>query len=142
VNSNTRIGRRVALAAGVVAAALVLPLGAAATTGIETTVPVKVVLTDKGAVWTPALNKLRADTDTTFEIKVVNKATQPHSFRIGYRETKVLPKGSSQFVYFAFHLIGKTPWQVKHGNVQGAGQSGKIDVKMRKSFSGANELDD
>jgi hypothetical protein len=126
---------------GLLAAALGIPAAASATTGIETTVPVKVVLTDKGVVWTPALNKLRADTDTTFEIKVVNKATQPHSFKIGYRETKVLPKGSSQFVYFAFHLIGKTPWQVKGGTV-GSGQSGKIDVKMRKSFSGANELDD
>jgi hypothetical protein len=142
MHSNSRIGRRLLLVLGVTAAALAAPLGASATTGIETTVPVKVVLTEKGTVWTPALSKLHPDTDTTFEIKVVNRSTQPHSFKIGYRETKVLPKGHSQFFYFAFHLIGKTPWQVKHGNVQGAGHSGKIDVKMRTSFSGANELDD
>jgi hypothetical protein len=111
-------------------------MAAAATTGIETSVPVRVVLTDKGAVWTPALTKLHPDTDTTFEIKVINKTTQAHSFRLGYRETKVLPKGASQFFYYAFHLVGRTAWQVKHGNPRGAGQSGVFNVKLPKSFSG------
>ena len=111
-------------------------MAASATTGIETSVPVRVVLTDKGAVWTPALAKLHPDTDTTFEIKVVNKTAQAHSFRLGYRETRVLPRGASQFFYYAFHLVGPTPWQVKHGNVHGAGHSGVFHVKLQKSFSG------
>jgi hypothetical protein len=134
-----RIGRRSALVAGVVVTALTIPVAASATTGIETSVPVKVVLTEKGAVWTPALSKLHPDTDTTFEIKVINKTSQPHSFKIGYRETKVLPKGASQFFFYSFHLIGKTPWLVKHGNVQGAGQSGKLNVKLQRTFSGGED---
>lgn len=140
MNSTPRIGRRLASGVGVAAIALVLPFGASATTGIETTVPVRVVLTDKGAVWTPALKKLHPDTDTTFELKVINKTRQAHSFKIGYRETRVLRKGASQFFFYSFHLIGKTPWQVKHGNVKGAGHSGKFDVKMQKQFSGG-EID-
>ena len=127
------------MAAALVVTALTLPVAASATTGIETSVPVRVVLTDKGAVWTPALTKLHPDTDTTFELKVVNKTAQAHSFRLGYRETKVLPKGASQFFYYSFHLIGQTAWQVKHGSVQGAGHSGTFDVKLQKSFSGGND---
>ena len=128
-----------ALVIALAAIALAIPLSASATTGIETSVPVRVVLTDKGAVWTPALSKLHPDTDTTFEIKVINKAAQPHSFKIGYRETKVLPKGASQFFFYSFHLIGKTPWLVKHGNVQAAGLKGKFDVKLQKKFSGGED---
>ena len=137
MNSTFRRGRISLL--GIVSAllaALTLPMAASATTGIETSVPVRVVLTDKGAVWTPALTKLHPDTDTTFEIKVVNKTAQAHSFRLGYRETKVLPKGASQFFYYSFHLVGRTAWQVKHGTPRGAGQSGVFNVKLPKSFSG------
>ena len=107
--SNVRIGRRLAIGVGVAGITLLAPLGASATTGIEVTVPVKVVLTDKGAVWTPALKKLRPDTNTTYEIKVVNKAAQPHSLKLGYRETRVLPKGGSQMFFYSFHLVGRTP---------------------------------
>jgi hypothetical protein len=124
------------MAAALAVTAVTLPVAASATTGIETSVPVRVVLTDKGAVWTPALHKLHPDTDTTFEIKVINRTAQAHSFRLGYRETKVLPKGASQFFYYSFHLVGRTAWQVKHGSVQGAGQSGVFNVKLLKSFSG------
>ncbi len=131
-----RIGRCIGLAVALGLPVLTLPVTASATTGIETSVPVRVVLTDKGAVWTPALGKLHPDTDTTFEIKVINKTAQAHSFRIGYRETSVLPKGASQFFFYSFHLVGKTAWQVKHGNVRGAGQNGVLDVKLPKSFSG------
>jgi hypothetical protein len=134
-------GRRVALGVGTVAIALAMPLGASATTGIETSVPVRVVLTDKGAVWTPALSKLHPDTDTTFEVKVINRAVRPHSFQLGYRETKVLPRNGSELFFYSFHLAGPTRWQVKHGNVQGAGHSGKVVVKLRKAFSGAGALD-
>ena len=125
------------MAAALVVTPLTLPVAASATTGIQVTVPVRVVLTGKGAVWTPALAKLHPDTDTTFEIKVINKTAQAHSFRLGYRETKVLPKGASQFFFYSFHLVGPTAWQVKHGTVQGAGQSGVFHVKLQKSFSGA-----
>lgn len=124
------------MAAALVVTALTLPVAASATTGIETSVAVRVVLTDNGAVWTPALKKLHPDTDTTFEVKVVNKTAQAHSFRLGYRETRVLPKGASQFFYYSFHLVGPTAWQVKHGSVHGAAQSGVFQVKLQKSFSG------
>jgi hypothetical protein len=139
MNSTSRIGLLCAAVVGLAAIALAAPLSSSATTGIETSVPVRVVLTEKGTVWTPALAKLHPDTDTTYEIKVINKATQAHSFRIGYRETKVLRKGASQFFYYSFHLIGKTAWQVKHGNVQGTGQSGKFLVKLQPAFSGGED---
>jgi hypothetical protein len=42
-------------------AALALPIGAAATTGIETSTSVRILLTDEGAVGTPALSKLDGD---------------------------------------------------------------------------------
>lgn len=125
-----------ALLVGLAVLILTIPVAASATTGIETSTPVRVVLTEKGAVWTPTVSTLHPDTDTTYEIKVINTTTQPHSFRIGYRETKLLPKGASQFFYYSFHLIGQTVWQVKHGNVQGAGHSGKLVVKLQKTFSG------
>jgi hypothetical protein len=131
-----RSGRRLIAAALATATCLALPLAAGATTGIEKSVPVKVVLTPKGVVWTPSLRTLRPDTDTTFELKVINRTSQPHSFRIGYRETKLLPVGESQFMFYSFHLIGKTPWQARHGKVQAPGFKGTIDVKLRKSFSG------
>lgn len=118
--------------------ALALPLAASATTGIETTVPVRVVVTDKTVVWTPALSKLHPDTDTTYEIKVVNRTAQPHSFKIGYRETKVLPKGASQFFYYSFHLVGQTSWQVRHGKLPATGHSGSFTVTIQKSFSGGS----
>ena len=136
MNSTSRIGLLSAVVVGLAAIALAAPLSSSATTVIETSVPVRVVLTDKGTVWTPALAKLHPDTDTTYEIKVINKTAQAHSFRIGYRETKVLPKGASQFFFYSFHLIGRTAWQVKHGNVQGAGHSGTLTVKLQKGFSG------
>src|ERR1700712_647874 len=136
MNSTSRIGLLSAVVVGLAAIALAAPLSSSATTGIDTSVPVRVVLTDKGTVWTPALTKLHPDTDTTYEIKVINKTAQAHSFRIGYRETKVLPKGASQFFFYSFHLIGRTPWLVKHGNVQGAGLKGTFNVKIPQSFSG------
>jgi hypothetical protein len=136
MKSTFRIGRASRLIAVLAVTALTVTSAASATTGIERSVPVRVVLTDSGAVWTPAISKLHPDTDTTFEIKVINKTTQPHSFKIGYRETKLLPSNGSQFFYYSFHLIGQTSWQVRHGNVQGSGHSGKLTVKLQKSFSG------
>jgi hypothetical protein len=115
--------------------ALTLPLGASATTGIETSVPVRVVLTTNGAVWTPAVSKLHPDTDTTFEIKVINKTAEAHSFKIGYRETKVLARGASQFFYFSFHLVGPTVWQARHGKVQGSAFHGKFNVTVQHPFT-------
>jgi hypothetical protein len=125
---------------GIVAApvALAFPIASSATTGIETSLPVRVVLTEQGVVWTPALSKLHPDTDTTYEVKVTNRSAQPHSFQLGYRETKILPQGGSQFFYYSFHLIGRTAWQAKHGNVHGAGFHGTLQVKLQKSFSGGN----
>ncbi len=114
--------------------ALALPVGATATTGIETSTSVRVLLTDKGAVWTPALSKLHPDTDTTYEIKVVNQSAKPSSFKLGYRSTKLLPKGQSQFFYFSFHVIGPVKWAATSGKARSS--AGTFHVKLQKSFSG------
>jgi hypothetical protein len=119
---------------GLAAAALALPIGASATTGIETSTSVRVLLTDKGAVWTPALSKLHPDTDTTYEIKVVNQSAKPSTFKLGYRTTKVLPKGQSEFFYFSFHAIGDVKWAAASGKAKTS--TGTFHVKLQKSFSG------
>jgi hypothetical protein len=138
MKSITHIGRNSILGVAGAAVALAFPVASSATTGIETSLPVRVVLTEQGAVWTPALSRLHPDTDTTYEIKVINRSAEPHSFKIGYRETKILPRGASQFFYYSFHLIGRTAWQAKHGNVQRAGFQGTLQVKLQKAFSGGN----
>jgi hypothetical protein len=130
------IGRTSALAVGLAAAALALPVGASATTGIETSTPVRVILTDKGAQWTPALTKLHPDTDTTYEIKVINKRSKPSTFKIGYRQTKTLRKGASQFFYYSFHLVGDVKWVVAHGAAKT--NTGTFHVKLQKTFSGGD----
>jgi hypothetical protein len=116
------------------AAALALPIGASATTGIERSTSVRVLLTDKGAVWTPALSKLHPDTDTTYEIKVVNRSAKPSTFRLGYRSTKLLPTGQSEFFYFSFHAIGDVKWASASGKAKTS--TGTFHVKLQKSFSG------
>jgi hypothetical protein len=128
------IGRPSALVVALAAAALALPVGASATTGIETSTSVRVVLTDKGAVWTPALSKLHPDTDTTYEIKVVNSAAKPGTFKLGYRQTKVLARGDSQFFYFSFHAIGPIKWTAATGKAKPT--VGIFHVKLQRSFSG------
>jgi hypothetical protein len=128
------ISPKFVLVVALAATALALPIGASATTGIETSTSVRVLLTDKGAVWTPALSKLHPDTDTTYEIKVVNRATRPGRFKLGYRSTKLLPKGQSQFFYFSFHVIGPVKWTATNGTVKSS--TGTFHVKLQKSFSG------
>jgi hypothetical protein len=119
---------------GLAAAALALPVGASATTGIETSTPVRVLLTDKGAVWTPALSKLHPDTDTTYEIKVINKSAKPSTFKLGYRSTKLIARGQSQAFYFSFHAIGDIKWDAATTSAKTA--SGTFHVKLQKTFSG------
>jgi hypothetical protein len=138
MKSTTHIGCNSVLGVALAAVALAFPVAASATTGVETSLPVRVVLTEQGALWTPALSKLHPDTDTTYEIKVINRSSEAHSFKLGYRETKILPKGGSQFFYYSFHLIGPIRWQAKHGHVQGAGFHGTFQVKLQKAFSGGN----
>jgi hypothetical protein len=135
------IGRKSALAVGLAAAALALPVGASATTGIESSTPVRVILTDKGPVFTPALAKLKPDTDSTYEIKVINKTSKPGSFRVGYRATKTLRKGASQFFYFSFHLVGNVKWSAKSGSK--TTKNGVFHVHLQKSLlkgGGGGEL--
>ncbi|MEO9174164.1 MAG: hypothetical protein ABI317_01535 [Gaiellales bacterium] len=128
------MGRKAVLVVGLAAAALALPVGASATTGIETSTSVRILLTDKGAVWTPALKKLHPDTNTTYEIKVINQTRKPSTFKLGYRKTKVLKKGASQFFYYSFHLVGETTWTAAAGKTKTA--SGVFHVKVQKTFSG------
>jgi hypothetical protein len=139
MKSTTHIGCNSIFVVAFAFVALAFPIAASATTGIETSLPVRVVLTEKGAIWSPALSRLHPDTDTTFEIKVINRSAEPHSFKIGYRETKILPKGASQFFYYSFHLVGRTAWQAKHGDVRAAGFHGTFRVKLQRSFSGGND---
>jgi hypothetical protein len=96
---------------------------------------VRVILTDKGAIFTPALKKLKPDTDSTYEIKVINRTSKPSSFRVGYRATKTLKKGASQFFYFSFHLIGDVKWSAKSGRKTTG--KGVFHVHLQKSLLGA-----
>jgi hypothetical protein len=136
----SHIGRLFALVVAVAAVLLALPVGAGATTGIETSTPVRVILTDKGAVWTPALKKLHPDTDSTYEIKVINRATKPSTFKIGFRRTKLLQKGASQFFYYSFHLIGNVGWTAAPARPKAASAfHGTLHVKLQKTFSGGED---
>jgi hypothetical protein len=120
----------VACAAG----ALLMPHAAPATTGIEVTIPIKVTITDGGVVFTPAVRKLHPDTDTTYQVRVVNRASRTHSFRIGYRVTRPLAKGASEDFYFTFHTVGKVRWRA--GPAKAPTAKGIFDVKLAKGFSG------
>jgi hypothetical protein len=129
-----RLKRLLFLIAALAAGTIVMPRGAAATTGIEVTIPIKVTITDRGVVFTPAVHKLHPDTDTTYQVRVVNRASRKHSFRIGYRVTRPLAKGASEDFYFTFHTVGKVRWRASTATAPTA--KGIFDVKLAKGFSG------
>jgi hypothetical protein len=114
--------------------ALVLAPAAGATTGIEVTVPVKVAITEGGVVFTPAATRLHPDTDTTYQVRVVNRTSARRAFQLGYRKTRLLAKGASEDFYFTFHAVGKIRWSA--GDVKTPRASGTFDVKLAKGFSG------
>lgn len=114
--------------------ALVLTATAGATTGIEVTVPVKVAITESGVVFTPAVTRLHPDTDTTYQVRVVNRTSARRAFQLGYRKTRLLAKGAAEDFYFTFHAVGKIRWSA--GDVKTPRTSGTFDVKLAKGFSG------
>ncbi len=107
---------------GLAAAALALPVGASATTGYR----------DEHLCAHPAHRQGRRN--TTYEIKVIDQTMKPSTFKLGYRKTKVLKKGASQFFYYSFHLIGVMKWTAAVGKAKTA--SGVFHVKLQKTFSG------
>lgn len=113
---------------------LALPGAAPATTGIEVTVPIKVTLSDSGVVFKPAVGKLHPDTDTTYQVRVVNRSSAKRTFRLGYRSTKPLAHGATEDFYFTFHAVGTISWSA--GNLQARGAKGVFDVKLAKTFTG------
>jgi hypothetical protein len=126
--------RVVVLLVALAASVTLMPHGASATTGIEVTFPVRVTITDVGVVFTPALRKLHPDTDTTYHVRVINKASTKHAFRIGYRTTKPLAKGASEDFFFTFHAVGKVPWRASNTTAPTA--RGIFDVKLSKGIAG------
>jgi hypothetical protein len=126
--------RRLLVFAGA-AVVLALPAGAAATTGTRTEHLVKVTLTDTGAVWSPALAKLRPNTGVTFKFTVVNQASQRHWFKVGKRQTKLLPKGGRAVFFYSFVKPGKLPWLTGEGNVSAASFHGVFKVTFPPHFS-------
>jgi hypothetical protein len=124
----------VALLAVFAVSVLVMPRSASATTGIEVTIPIKVTITDTGVVFTPALRKLHPDTDTTYQVRVVNTTAKKHAFRIGYRSTKPLAKGAAENFFFTFHTVGKVPWGANNTTAPTA--KGTFDVKLSKGIAG------
>jgi hypothetical protein len=87
---------------------VVAPTLADATTGVEVTLPVQVILTDQGVTFTP--RKLKLDVDTTLEVKVVKRSSAPRSFRLGFRQTRKLTHGASAFFFFSPTTGGKIAW--------------------------------
>jgi hypothetical protein len=87
---------------------LALSAQAAATTGIEVTVPVTVSLTDRGVQFS---KKLDATTDTTLQVKVVNRSSSRRSFQLGWRRTHLLRPRGVEYFYYSFHVPGKVAWR-------------------------------
>jgi hypothetical protein len=113
---------------------LAAPLGASATTGTGVTRPFRVTLTDKGASWKPALRTLDPIVGGRLRITVVNRASGSHWFRIGTRQTKVLPTSRSSLFFFTFTKLGRVAWRTGVGTVQSAGYHGFIRVRLPGSF--------
>jgi hypothetical protein len=130
-----RARRVLCLAAGAALLGLAIPAGVSATTGTRTDKLVKVILTDKGAVWTPALKKLHPNTGVTFKFTILNQASQRHWFAVGTRKTKVLPKGGSEVFFFSFTKVGVLRWATGIGNVRGASFHGAFKVVFPPHFS-------
>jgi hypothetical protein len=122
------------LLACVAALALALPVGASATTGAGVTRVFKVTLTDTGASWKPALRTLDPIVGGRLHITVVNRASASHWFRVGTRQTGLLPRSRSAVFFFTFTKLGRVAWLTGAGNVRSAGYHGFIRVRLPGSF--------
>jgi hypothetical protein len=113
---------------------LTAPLAALATTGTGVTRKFQVTLTDKRAVWKPALRTLDPIVGARLRVTVVNGSSQPHWFRVGTRQTKVLTKGHKAVFFVPFVKLGKLPWLTGVGSVSAAGYHGVIHVRLPTHF--------
>ena len=113
-------------------ATLALPERAMTTTGIETTVSVRVTLSDRGVMFSP---RLRADTNTTIEVKVINRSSVARRFRFGFRETRSLRPRAAAFFYYSFHLAGRVQWRSRP-TARGRTFFGKTHVAVAPMFGG------
>jgi hypothetical protein len=128
--------RRLAcLTAGVAALALALPAGALATTGTQTDHKVKVTLTAKGVVWSPALAKLHPKTGMTFKFTILNQTTSKHWFSVGKRRSKVLPTGKTEVFFYFFAKPGTVPWVTGLGSVRAVAWHGGFKVTFPGQFN-------
>lgn len=89
------------------AASLLVP-GAGATTGTEIVVPVKATLTDSGVRF---VYRMRPNTQTTFLVTVRNRSTSRRTFSLGFRKTRMLPRGTSQTFFYSFQRPGRAYWR-------------------------------
>jgi hypothetical protein len=80
------------------------------------------------------VHELHPDTDTTYQVRVVNRTSARRAFRLGYRKTRLLAKGATEDFYFTFHAVGKIGWSA--GDRKTPRSSGTFDVKLAKGFSG------
>lgn len=110
-------------------AALMLAVPAGATTGIEVTVPVTVSLTDRGVAFS---KKPDATTDTTLQVKVVNRSSSRRWFKLGWRKTHLLRHGGVEYFYYSFHVPGRVAW---HSTARaGKAYQGSIRVRLQIGF--------
>ena len=118
---------RAVVAGSFVALALAVPVGA--TTGIEVTVPVTVSLTDKGVSFS---KKVDATTDTTLQVKVVNRSSARRWFELGWRKTHLLRRGGVEYFYYSFHVPGRVAW---HSTARGGkAYRGSLRVRLPIGF--------
>jgi hypothetical protein len=129
-----RTGALAALLLGLAILLLTAPLVALATTGTGVTRRFQVTLSDKGAAWKPALRTLDPIVGARLRVTVVNGASQPHWFRVGSRQTKVLTKGQKAVFFVPFTKLGKLPWTTGVGNVRAAAYRGVIHVRLPTHF--------
>jgi hypothetical protein len=112
-----------ALAASV--ATLVLAGRAAATTGVDVTVPVKVTLTDRGVSFS---HRLKPTTNTTLAVRVINRSSLRRRFTLGWRKTHLLQRGGVEEFFFTFYAPGKVVWRSAASD--GKDFRGTIRVKL------------
>jgi hypothetical protein len=108
---------------------LVLPVEARATTGIEVTVPVTVSLSDAGVKFS---RKLDATTDTTLQVKVVNRSSTRRWFQLGWRRTHLLRPRGVEYFYYSFHVPGRVAW--RSGGTGGKAFRGSLRVRLPIGF--------
>lgn len=95
-----------------------------ATTAPDLVTKVRVTLTNASVLFAP--KNLRPDTDTTFVVQVVNRASSQRWFSLAGRQTTSLQPGGKQYFYYSFSFAGTIHW--KSGGANGKLFAGEIAV--------------